>query len=345
MATLDDALRAAGATDAEVAQARAEGWLPLLALDRALLPGTAVHDVESLAASVGAQPEQVTGLWRALGFPDVPRGARVFTARDAEALRLLFDRYRRFPELASDRSFSHVEEQVRVISGALARIAALESEDLAQAVETLRVAGLDDEAIASELTRALDWDNLAALVDYAHRVQLRAALWRRLARPLVGDGTSLGVGFADIVGYTAMAQELSATELGALLSRFEAHVFDVVARRGARVVKSIGDAVMFVGLPGDVVNIALELCEEVDGVPPLRQGVSYGAVLARDGDYFGPTVNLASRLSDVARANTVLVSESVREALHDDATLRFRPLRPRRLRGIGTVPIYALRRE
>jgi adenylate cyclase len=342
--SLDAQLRAAGATDGEITQARSEGWLPLLALDRALLPGRPTYDVDSLAATVSAEPSEVMALWRALGFPDVPRGARVFTERDADALRLLFDRYRRFPELASDPSFSHIEEQVRVFSGALARIAGLESEDLAQGVDALRDAGFDDEQVATELTRALDWDDLEALVDYAHRVQLRAALWRRLARPLLGDGTSVAVAFADIVGYTAMAQELNAAELSSLLSRFEARVYDAVARHGARVVKSIGDAVMYVGLAPNVARIALELCGASEGEPSLRQGVSYGPVLARDGDVFGPTVNLASRLTDVARPNSVVASAGLREVLSDDPELTFRSLRPRKLRGIGEVPLFVLRR-
>jgi adenylate cyclase len=347
---LDARLRADGARDDEIARARAEGWLPLLALDRALLPGEPVHDVESLAAVVAAEPEQVVGLWRALGFPDVPRGARVFTERDADALRLLFDRYRRFPEIEGDPSFSHIEEQVRVISGALARIAALESEDVAHGIDTLRDSGLDEDQVATAVTAALDWDHLAALVDYAHRVQLRAALWRRLARPLIasedGGSGSLGVAFADIVGYTEMAQELSSDELSLLLNRFEHRVYDVVVRQGARVVKTIGDAVMFVGLPAAVAQSAVELAAPAEGVPPLRLGVAVGPVLERDGDYFGPVVNLASRLTDAAKPGTVLAGDNVPAALTGTAArdvLICRKLRPRHLRGIGEVPVCSLR--
>lgn len=347
---LDARLRAAGARDDELARARADGWLPLLALDRALLPGVPVHDVDSLAASVAADPDDVAGLWRALGFPDVPRGARVFTERDAEALRMLFDRYRRVPDLAGDASFARVAQQVRVISGVLARIATLEADDIARGIDALRADGLDDDQVAAAAIEALDWEHLRALVDYAHRVQLRAALWRRLARPLIspdaGGGETLGVAFADIVGYTAMAQELSADELSRLLARFEQHVYDVVVRRGARVVKTIGDAVMFVGLPPAVARSAVDLTVPADGVPPLRLGVAVGVVLERDGDYFGPVVNLASRLTDAAAPGTVLAGENVRTALDGtdarDALLA-RRLRPRHLRGIGTVAVCSLR--
>lgn len=347
---LDARLRDAGARDDEIATARAEGWLPLLALDRALLPGEPSYDIDSLAATVDTTPEQVERLWRALGFPDVPRGARVFTQRDADALHDLFDRYRRFPEAVTDPTFSRVEEQVRVISGALARIATLESDDVAAGIEALRSGGLDDDEVAITLIDALQWDQVAALIDYAHRVQLRAALWRRLARPLVGShdggGESLGVAFADIVGYTALSEELSADELSGLLNRFEGHVYDVVVQHGARVVKTIGDAVMFVGLPPAVALSAVELSEPADGVPPLRLGVAVGPVLERDGDYFGPVVNLASRLTDAAKPGTVLAGESVPAALDGTPAreqLICRKLRPRRVRGIGTVPVCSLR--
>lgn len=341
---LDATLRAAGATDEELQRARAEGWLPLLALDRTLLPGRPTYSVDELAASVGVPREVLTGLWRALGFPDVPPGVRAFTEADAATVRALFARAEEHGGLDA-AGYARLQEQIRVVSGALARIAAVEADEVAQVIEAHRNDCESEDEVALELLHSLDWGNLAALVDYAHRVQLRAALWRRMALPELGRLPQLAVGFADIAGYTALAQDLDDTYLADLLSSFERAAYDAVAEHGARIVKSIGDAVMYVGLAQPVAAAALALTSAPDGVPPLRQGVAYGPLLERDGDYFGPTVNLASRLSDVARPATVLASESMRDVLADDADLVFRSLRPRRLRGIGEVRVYALRRK
>ncbi len=339
---IDAVLRVAGATDADLAQARDEGWLPLLALDRTLMPGRGRYDLDGLAAAADAPREVAVALWRALGFPDVPDGVAAFTESDAAMMRALLARGEARGPL-EPAALARLEEQVRVISGALARIATLEAEEVANAEAALRDAGCTDEEIALAIVDALDWDNLSSLVDYAHRIQLRAALWRRLALPQHAGTPELAVGFADIAGYTAISEQVDETELSALLSRFEGRVYDTVAGRGARIVKSIGDAVMFVGLPASVARVALELSEPYEGLPSLRQGVAYGPVLARDGDYYGPIVNLASRLSDIANPGTVLATEAMRDQLVDDEELRFRALRSRRIRGIGEVRPYALR--
>ena len=94
----------------------------------------------------------------------------------------------------------------------------------------------------------LDWPLLARLNDYTLRVQVRAAIWRKLLTPEFGSGElpALAVGFVDLVGYTAISQELDGHELAALVARFENVTYDTVAQLGARLVKTIGDEVMFV---------------------------------------------------------------------------------------------------
>jgi len=94
-------------------------------------------------------------------------------------------------------------------------------------------------------------------------------------------------------------------------------------------------------------RIALALAQvyaDDEMLPDVRVGLARGPVLAREGDYLGPTVNLASRIVNIAYAGTAVVSEDVYEALKDDDEFAWRPMRPRRLKGIGWTPLWVLRR-
>jgi adenylate cyclase len=124
--------------------------------------------------------------------------------------------------------------------------------------------------------------------------------------------------------------------------------YDTVAANNGRIVKTIGDEVMIVGTPRAVAVIALALIDRVAAdpeVPDVRVGVAYGSVLARDGDFYGPVVNLASRITGRARRGSVLASEPLRQVLADDPEFSWRAVRPRRIRGIGEVTLWALRRR
>jgi adenylate cyclase len=132
------------------------------------------------------------------------------------------------------------------------------------------------------------------------------------------------------------------------VGRFEEVAYDTVATHGGRVVKMIGDAVMFVtDEPAAAAEVGLRVAEIYgadDTVSVVRVGLAHGAVLALEGDYFGPTVNLASRIVNIAYAGAVVVSPQVNERLADDDRFVLRPVRPRRLKGIGIVPLWILRR-
>jgi adenylate cyclase len=156
----------------------------------------------------------------------------------------------------------------------------------------------------------------------------------------------LCIAFADLSGYTALAEQLEPARLVQLISRWETLAHDTVAELGARIVKTIGDEVMFVGLPDTVAHAALALVRRAASypeLPPVRAGVARGPVLARDGDFYGPVVNLASRLTDMADPGCVLVSESVHAVLGKDATLRWEPIGVRHVRSIGDVMVYEMR--
>ena len=134
----------------------------------------------------------------------------------------------------------------------------------------------------------------------------------------------MAVVFVDIVGYTSRSRTLSETELVQWLEAFESEAAQLAVERGGRIIKNIGDEVLIVADdPAAAADIALELtrrgADDDDSFPPVRAGLAYGDVVNRLGDVFGPVVNVASRLTSVARPGTVLVDEGAyRRALRSD---------------------------
>jgi len=113
-------------------------------------------------------------------------------------------------------------------------------------------------------------------------------------------------------------------------------------------VKMIGDEVMFVtdeATSGAMIAVTLaEVYGDDETMPDVRVGLAIGPVLAREGDYFGPTVNLASRIVNIAYAGSAVVSDEIHEALEGDDRFGWKALRPRRLKGIGWTPLWVLSR-
>jgi adenylate cyclase len=332
-----------GATDDEIERAEAQGWLPLLAFDCALLPGARRYDLGALAAAAGIDIDVAVRLWRAVGFPDVPTDAVAFSDRDVAAARLA-----RAQSGDRDESTDALLRQVRAISGALARVASVEADGFTQLLEALRASGMSDDEIAEALLNDKGFEHVAALVDYVHRLQLRAAVWRRTA--LANDPEiAVAVGFADLAGYTQLSARLDPLALSDLVGRWEAVAYDTIATNGARVVKTIGDEVMFVGLTHETVSAALALRDAAASaaLPQLRIGLAAGSVISRDGDYFGPVVNLASRLTELASPGELLVPASMREQLPeaDAAGVRFVEQGVLDVRSIGPVEVWALERS
>jgi adenylate cyclase len=336
--TLRRFLREHGASDAEIARAQTDGWLPLLVVDRLLMPGEGRYDVDEVAERGQVDTETARRLWRAMGFPDVAPGVRAFTDRDLEMLRVAVGG-------VAPAGEGNLLRSTRVLSSSLARVAEVEAELIAEEMQGLRQAGLTEDQVGEQLLTELDWGTISELVDYVHRSQLRAALWRRLARGDDDTMVDLAIGFADLSGFTAISQELEPNRLGQLVTRWETLAFDTAAEHNARVVKTIGDEVMLAGLPPAVMHATLALVRRSSGypeLPPVRAGVAHGPLLARDGDYYGPVVNLASRLTDIARPGTVLASEPMHRALENDRGLDWDPVGTRHVRGVGDVMVYAV---
>jgi adenylate cyclase len=154
--------------------------------------------------------------------------------------------------------------------------------------------------------------------------------------------------FADLIGFTRLGEELPAEELGAVGGRLGELAAEIV-RPPVRLVKLIGDAAMVVSRETDpVLDAALALIEAADAegedFPQLRAGVARGEAVAHGGDWYGRPVNLASRVTQIARPASVLATAEVTEAASDDAWTWSRAVR-RHLRGIrGEVALFRLRR-
>jgi adenylate cyclase len=175
------------------------------------------------------------------------------------------------------------------------------------------------------------------------------------SRPNLSGATLAGyerstraIGFVDLVGSTELSRQLPLDDVAVAVQRFEATSSDIVTAGSGRVVKFVGDAVMFT-TPGavDGCRAALAIVDALSDdavLAGLRGGVAYGDVVVRDGDYYGPVVNLAARAAAIARTGTVVVSDALRDAALDHG-LEFEPLPPQALKGFGDhVVLYRVSR-
>jgi adenylate cyclase len=348
--TLRDFLQSQGVSQDEIRAAEEQGddAVQLLAIDRILLPGEERYTRSELVEKVGFDLDEARRYWRALGFPDTADTDRVFSDSDVEALRTLkqlIDQGVVDPEVAL--------QLARVFGQSLSRMADSQVATLRSRVEEpLHSAGASDHEIAEAVTAvtAAMLPTIEGFVTYLWRRHLAAAAQRQLFFGTDG-GTgqeTATVGFADMVGFTAISQQLDERELAGIVDRFESVAYDTIAEQGGRIVKMIGDEVMFVADdPASGAMIASTLAEvygDDEAMPDVRVGLATGPVLAREGDYFGPTVNLASRIVNIAYAGSAIVSDEIHEALEGDERFGWKPLRPRRLKGIGWTPLWVLTR-
>jgi len=304
-----------------------EGYLPVEPADIAMT---------DIAAASGISVERLEAFWRAFGFPQSPRDSSELTASDAELLST-FVAF--FLERGNERGIGL--QLARVIGTSLDRVASAQIDAL---VAGVLLRSFEDEG---EPVRTLEFSGMMPrLLELVWRRHLANAARRRLLRPTVGDSAKVCVGFADMVGFTAQAQRLDQIALARIIGRFEATAYEVVTRHGGRVVKTIGDEVMF--LTEDArsgadaaVDLARTFHADPD-LPNLRVGLAAGPVLQRRGDVYGATVNLASRIVGVAFPGTVLVSESVHDDLVDDPEVAFASTETFYLKDMGDTTVWRL---
>jgi adenylate cyclase len=338
-------LRALGVAPSEIHKAEDDGTLLLLAIDRLALGQELVHDIEAVCELTGMSEEEFRHLWRSLGYPDPKPGEVLFSDVDVRNMRAVADLIK-----SGVVSPGITYGMTRVIGSSMARIASA----LIDAVS----ATAHDAAQRSAEPDA-DMENIAAqaggilpmfpeMLEQVWRRQLQVAARRRLLRGAPDGSVGLVVGFADLVGFTALAQQVSDAELAEVVEQFEQLAYDVVIAGGGRVVKMIGDEVMFlVEDPVAAAEVALGLADasrDAAELSDVRVGLAVGPVLEREGDAYGATVNLASRATGIAYPGTVVVSPELRALLEDNPDYEFKSMRPRFLKNIGRVSLSVLRR-
>src|SRR3954447_9867557 len=305
-----------GCSVEEMRSAHERGRLFALAGDRIVRPERDQFTLGEIAEQIGAPVDDVRACWRALGLVDAGPDAAVASSADVEMVRLVF-------EMASLFGLNPTLGLARVMGGAMAGIG-----DATSTMVRGRLPSMSVAVSGSELTTAQSFAAVATnvprmgvLIDTLFRHHLENARMhfeRTESWDVIGEGgIRVGVGFADLCGFTGMTEQLSMDGLSMLLTRFEEVATDVVHDHGARVVKFLGDAVMYVATDAvTAVAVADELvaAASVRGMT-ARAGVTVRTVLALDGEYFGPVVNLAARLVAVAEPGHVLVSDAVAERL------------------------------
>ncbi len=346
--TVRDVLEASGLSPEEIDAAEVEGTDELLAIDQVVLPDALEYDIDELAETSGLQVDEIRGYWRALGFADPAEGERVFSKIDVEILQSVSA----FQDGLTDPLLSL--QMTRVLGASMARFATAVVE-AGEARSTGRHEAIiegDTEVVAEYEASSLAVRSgnllpfLTEVMEYAFRRHLRAAARRRITLATVAEGDGLTVGFADMVRFTKLSQQLDDHGLARLLTQFGEITNETVATNGGRIIKMIGDEAMFTAeVPEQAAQIGLELAavfSKREDLPGVRVGLASGPVLARDGDVYGPVVNLASRLVEASRTDSVVVSQATRDHLVGDPAFRLRSLGMKHLRHIGTVRLYRL---
>ncbi|WP_346619819.1 adenylate/guanylate cyclase domain-containing protein [Blastococcus montanus] len=313
------------------------------ALERLLLGGPRRYTRLQVGQLAGMPPERTQRLWRALGFPDAADDDPAFTDADIAALGVL--------STLIDSGFVGPDSEAsiaRAMGQSLSRLADWQTDMLADALLRGADAGEGRAVTADRAVAAAQalLPRLREVQDYVWRRHLAANVERLLAGP--GDRRELAVGFADLVGYTSRSRGMGGRELGAMVEDFESTAAEVIARHHGRVVKTVGDGVLFTaGSATDAADIGLQLPHAwaASDRPPLRVGAAYGAVLTRLGDVYSPVVNLASRLTSLARPGALLVDGALAHRLRGVPGYRVRPLRRVSVRGYDHLQPWLVRRS
>ena len=300
---------------------------PLLRRDRTIA-------VDEAGRRLGIPEEYLVARDRALGLPE----GVGYTEEEVQELRPLTDL---FQLLSPDA----VLRNMRTDAQALTRIAMSNLQLVnAEVAEPLRAQGGNDVAVAlalAEAARSLLPETIPLIASSFRRILTHLITTEIVAagsRAVTGD-MPVAVGFVDVVGYTSLSARIDPEGLDEVLEAFELLCYRTAgAHENVQLVKFLGDAAMYVGI--DAISLAATLLEIVTATEdepalegsPMRAGMAWGPVLMRAGDYFGPTVNLAARLTDHARPGSVLADDHLKEEL---AAFDVRRVPPMRLRGLG----------
>ena len=295
-----------------------------------------------VAELAGVDHDLATRAFRALGFPYYPDDAVEFEESDVEALKTL--------KTLMDLGFS--EEEIitlgRTFGHALSRVAGAEVRAFRENfVVPLESQGASPKEVLEQVSEAIPFllELQQPLVDYTLRRHLAIAIESEVIAGRSSRTEVVAAGFVDMVGFSSMSTELDVEELGDLISTFETLCLETCADLGVQVVKIIGDAVMIVAPDPKAVlaasrSIICQLREEPD-LPTARAGLDHGEALPLGGDYFGHPVNVAARLQEFARPDTIVVSESFVEAVGDG--IEVSRIGTRRFHGVGPVRAFKVK--
>lgn len=324
-----------GCTLEELKDAVAAGRLTLLPVERALAGEGPRYTARQIAETAELDLEMLLRFRSALGIPltdpDEPRG----TEADLEAAR----RMKAF--LDAGLPEDGMLQVARTIGMGTARIAEANRELI---IRTLIRPGDTEHDVAFRFAAAAEY--MLPLAGPTVVYALQAHLLEQIRHDVIGatdlasgdvGGTAeLTVCFADLVEFTRLGEEIAAEELGMVAGRLE-EMASAVAEPPVRLVKTIGDAVMLVSTePEPMVAAALSLIhaaeQEGQQFPWLRAGIASGPTLPQSGDYYGRPVNLASRITSVARPGSVVLDEETKDVAGDGFDYSY--VGERRLKGL-----------
>jgi adenylate cyclase len=326
----------------ELVKAVKEDRLALLPVDRVLGGTWTAGEIEQ---ETGLAAPLITRIRQQQGLPKPAPEDRVFTDDDVEAARST--------KLFLDAGFDEerVAEITRVLGEGMSRLAAT---IVGAFLGTFLKAGDSEEEVAErfatlaeQLTPAMNPILSSAFKAHLNDTVQRGVLRREeLETGDIAGSQEVAVCFADLVGFTRLGGQVEVRELGSVAGQL-AQLAASVTEPPVRLIKTIGDAAMFVSPePGPLVRVALALVEgaEAQELPSLRAGIALGPALLRAGDYYGNSVNLASRVTGVARGGSVLCTKEVRDATGDEG-LQWSPAGRFRLKGVsGPTPLFRARR-
>jgi adenylate cyclase len=306
--------------------------------EESLLGGPRRYTRLQVAEAAEVSPDRTHRLWTAMGFASVGDHDAVLTDGDIEALRV-------WKVLLETGAFDPGSEvaAARTIGQAVSRLAEWQVQEVMARVREANGTEDDVAQLAGVLLPVIE-----GLQSYVWRRHLAAAAGRLLSEsPSEMSTQVMAVGFADIVGFTSTTRHANIEELSALLEGFEENAAEVIAEFHGRVVKTVGDEVLFVAdTARDAARIAVRLADPdrgSDGLPTLRVGLAMGPVLSRFGDVYGSVVNVAARLTALARPGTILIDRTIAAQLDEDSEFRLRSRRPTAVRGFSRLRSWSLR--
>jgi adenylate cyclase len=339
---LIERLTTEGFSQDELRAAASEDRLALLSVERGLGARYTASEIEE---RTGVPAAVMVRMRQLLGLPKPAPEDRVFgddEIETAQSVKLFLD---------SGFTEEEVAQITRVLGEGMSRLAATTT---AAFVRTFLEAGDDEDAVAKRFASMAERlvPAVKPVLVGAFQQHLRDSVRRgflgdaELAAGHVPEAVEISVCFADLVGFTRLGGEVEVEVLGSVAGGLAAIAGEVV-QPPVRLIKTIGDAAMFVSPEsGPLVEVALSFVEAVQAadLPALRAGIACGPALLRAGDFYGHSVNLASRVTGIARPDSVLCTQEVYDAATDQFDWSFAG--KQRLKGISErVPLYRAHRS